>query len=198
MQARAIETRYKGYRFRSRLEARWAVFFDNLGVDWEYETEGYNLGDAGWYLPDFYLPNIKDGLWVEIKAVKPTPQEDAKLLALVDATGKCGTFRVGEPMINVQLGEFNHLNNKHIDGSYHADNAAMNLPNGGWDAPYIFCLCNHCGKIGFEFDGRGDRVCSAIDHSSHHGDKGYSGDHPRILAAAYAARAARFEHGSRT
>ena len=26
-----IETAYKGYRFRSRLEARWAVFFDAIG-----------------------------------------------------------------------------------------------------------------------------------------------------------------------
>lgn len=50
---KAIETRYKGYRFRSRLEARWAVFFDALGIKWEYEPEGYDLGEAGWYLPDF-------------------------------------------------------------------------------------------------------------------------------------------------
>ncbi len=61
----AIETRYKGYRFRSRLEARWAVFFDTLGIAWEYEKEGYDLGEAGWYLPDFWLPNLK--CWVEIK-----------------------------------------------------------------------------------------------------------------------------------
>ncbi|MCB6994492.1 hypothetical protein LI177_13475 [bacterium 210820-DFI.6.37] len=27
-QLKAIQTEYKGYRFRSRLEARWAVFFD--------------------------------------------------------------------------------------------------------------------------------------------------------------------------
>lgn len=27
---KAIDTVYKGYRFRSRLEARWAVFFDAL------------------------------------------------------------------------------------------------------------------------------------------------------------------------
>src|SRR5262245_3495425 len=32
-----IETIYRGYRFRSRLEARWAVFFQTLGVPWEYE-----------------------------------------------------------------------------------------------------------------------------------------------------------------
>ena len=52
MHARAIETRYKGYRFRSRLEARWAVFFDALGLKWEYESEGFEL-PSGRYLPDF-------------------------------------------------------------------------------------------------------------------------------------------------
>lgn len=34
-----IETIYNGYRFRSRLEARWAVFFDALGVEYQYEPE---------------------------------------------------------------------------------------------------------------------------------------------------------------
>ena len=40
-QIKAIETMYKGYHFRSRLEARWAVFFDTLGIPWKYENEGY-------------------------------------------------------------------------------------------------------------------------------------------------------------
>jgi len=65
-----IQTSYKGYLFRSRLEARWAVFFDTLGIKWEYEKEGYDLGDAGRYLPDFWLPGFhfkETGLWVEIK-----------------------------------------------------------------------------------------------------------------------------------
>ena len=39
-----IETVYKGFKFRSRLEARWAVFFDACGVRWEYEPEGYIKG----------------------------------------------------------------------------------------------------------------------------------------------------------
>lgn len=55
MSAKAIETHYKGYRFRSRLEARWAVFFDSLGVNWEYEVEGFSLPDKTMYLPDFKL-----------------------------------------------------------------------------------------------------------------------------------------------
>lgn len=65
MNIKPIETQYKGYRFRSRLEARWAVFFDTLGLNWEYEPEGYDLGPAGYYLPDFYLRD--KGLFVEIK-----------------------------------------------------------------------------------------------------------------------------------
>jgi len=47
---KAIQTEYRGYLFRSRLEARWAVFFDACGVDWEYEPEGYDLGSGGYYL----------------------------------------------------------------------------------------------------------------------------------------------------
>lgn len=56
---KAIETYYKGYRFRSRLEARWAVFFDAAGIKWEYEPEGFVMSDGTNYLPDFYLPESK-------------------------------------------------------------------------------------------------------------------------------------------
>jgi hypothetical protein len=33
---RPIETEYAGCRFRSRLEARWAVVLDAAGMNWEY------------------------------------------------------------------------------------------------------------------------------------------------------------------
>ena len=52
---RPIETIYNGYRFRSRLEARWAVFFDALGIQYEYEPEGFKLSDGTMYLPDFRI-----------------------------------------------------------------------------------------------------------------------------------------------
>lgn len=64
----AIQTSYRGYRFRSRLEARWAVFFDYLKSSWEYEKEGVLL-PCGPYLPDFWFPD-PDGvgpIWVETK-----------------------------------------------------------------------------------------------------------------------------------
>lgn len=60
-----IETFYNGYRFRSRLEARWAVFFDAACLEYEYEPEGYTLANGEKYLPDFYLP--KFDLFVEVK-----------------------------------------------------------------------------------------------------------------------------------
>jgi hypothetical protein len=81
---KAIETRYRGCRFRSRLEARWAVFLDALGVRWVYEREGYDLGAAGWYLPDFWLPAMN--CWLEVKPEPPSPGGRAKMLALAAAT----------------------------------------------------------------------------------------------------------------
>lgn len=74
---KAIETEYKGYKFRSRLEARWAVFFDEARIPYEYEPEGYEL-PIGLYLPDFYLPWFR--LYVEIK-----PNEDSA----IDKGDKC-------------------------------------------------------------------------------------------------------------
>lgn len=72
MVIKAIETRYKGYRFRSRLEARWAVFLDALNEEWQYEPEGYDL-PSGRYLPDFWLPRMD--LWLEIKGIEPNERE---------------------------------------------------------------------------------------------------------------------------
>lgn len=50
---KAKPTVYKGIRFRSKLEARWAVFFDALGVTWEYEPAIESV--KGEYVPDFLM-----------------------------------------------------------------------------------------------------------------------------------------------
>lgn len=85
-----IETCYRGYRFRSRLEARWAVVFDTLGWHWEYEPEGFDL-PAGKYLPDFLVYSKGGKGWWEIKparAVRPTrPVLDPRWVDLVRVTG---------------------------------------------------------------------------------------------------------------
>lgn len=73
MAIKAIETRYKGYRFRSRLEARWAVFFDALHMQWDYEKEGFDVNGT-WYLPDFWLADLD--CFAEVKPVPFTPKEE--------------------------------------------------------------------------------------------------------------------------
>lgn len=65
MTIKSIETHYAGCRFRSRLEARWAVFFDFAEIPWEYEPEGFELQDGRRYLPDFRLTDC--GTWIEVK-----------------------------------------------------------------------------------------------------------------------------------
>jgi len=88
----AIETRYKGCHFRSRLEARWAVGFDAMRYQWHYEPEGYDLGEHGLYLPDFYLPAVEGGIFVEVKGDSRDwdmcRKAEAKLVALSRVTGK--------------------------------------------------------------------------------------------------------------
>ena len=72
---KAKETYYDGYRFRSRLEARWAVFFNNIGLEYEYEMEGFDMEECS-YLPDFYIPSIDR--WFEIKGQPLTVSEIQK------------------------------------------------------------------------------------------------------------------------
>jgi hypothetical protein len=91
---KAIDTIYRGHRFRSRLEARWAVFFDWAEVPWEYEKEGYVINGVP-YLPDFWLP--RNNLWMEIKATQPTQREMDLVRELSDLTGSCGSIFYGTP-----------------------------------------------------------------------------------------------------
>ena len=77
MNIKPIETIYKGYRFRSRLEARWAVFFDALGIEYEYEPEGYEFDDGTRYLPDFKIRSYP--IFVEIKPIEPDKEYRKRL-----------------------------------------------------------------------------------------------------------------------
>ena len=88
----AIPTYYKGTEFRSRTEARWAVFLDELGIEWQFEAEGYDLLH-GYYLPDFWLPQIDAFL-----EVKPGSEfDDSRICDLVAMTGKNLYLTFGAP-----------------------------------------------------------------------------------------------------
>ena len=57
-----IPTTYKGVRFRSILEAKWAMYFDALGHEWAYEP--FELGN---WIPDFGLTTFTGACLAECK-----------------------------------------------------------------------------------------------------------------------------------
>ena len=194
---KVIETIYNGYRFRSRLEARWAVFFDALGVEYQYEPEGYELGDGIRYLPDFWLP--KQNCWIEIKGEEPTPEEFNKGHRLAVLTEKnlyilSGGIRLPHEMYQYEghylcLGVWG-WENKYDENGDLSDETKESLrrsisysDNGQW-----WCECPHCHKIGIEYEGRAARLCKCSE-----GDRTHNADSPRLISAYIAARQARFE-----
>lgn len=88
---RSVPVRYANVTFRSKLEARWALFFDLLGVPWEYEPQGFVIevrklsviGNGSYvrgsfaYLPDFRITYDGEGdyWWLEVKGRPPTKHE---------------------------------------------------------------------------------------------------------------------------
>jgi hypothetical protein len=102
---KAIPTRYAGCHFRSRLEARWAVFFDSLGIAWEYEPQGFELVRGERYLPDFWLPLIE--VWLEVKG---------------------GFSSIG---VMQEVGPGEHVGPL-LDAKWRAFHEAVNGPNGGY------------------------------------------------------------------
>jgi len=84
-------TRYKNIEFRSRTEARWAVFFDGLGINYEYEKELLKLSDGKRYLPDFFLPQFNAYLEVKPNSDSIVTEESIKSRQLAHDLGKTST-----------------------------------------------------------------------------------------------------------
>lgn len=175
----AIETQYAGCRFRSRAEARWAVFFDALKVPWEYEPQGFEL-PSGRYLPDFWLPTIES--WYEVKGATPTSSEMDKAGELADLSGHRVLVAYGAIPHDTDCCGYDFQSHPFGTGA-----RGIRVPE---DFDYAWCACPQCGKFGVEYEARGGRICR---HDRD--DKGYTGDDRRILAAYKLARSARFEFG---
>jgi hypothetical protein len=88
-------TIYNHHKFRSRLEARWAVYFDAIGLEYEYEKEGFILEDGESYLPDFWFPQVN--MWAEVKPKEFTRAELKKVWYLVRGSQKECILLEGQP-----------------------------------------------------------------------------------------------------
>lgn len=111
-QLRPIDTAYNGYLFRSRLEARWAIFFDALRIPYRYELEGFTRNGIN-YLPDFWFPNglkllgeegMRSDVWGEVKpSANLSDEERAKIVQLVENTDYTLLLFAGDPWPNAVL-----------------------------------------------------------------------------------------------
>ena len=175
-----IETHYKGYRFRSRLEARWAIFFDTLGIKYEYEPEGYQLSDGTLYLPDFYLPESKQ--FFEVKGVM-TDKDMHKVKQFIQDSGRPCTIGYSDFT-------FETCENNWDEGFYLTDKERSNLVR--------CCYCKKWFFVGIE-GYYGCQCCGGADGNNHlwwaaEGHLGFLTD-PVVEDAILTAKQARFEHG---
>lgn len=176
-----IETHYKGYRFRSRLEARWAVFFDAIGIRYLYEPEGFRLSDGTLYLPDFYLPESK--AFFEVKGVMNEIDMHKIEQFIKDSKRPC--------IIGYDDFTFNSC-----DALWEDDYALTDKSSS------VLVRCRECGKMYFS-GMQGSYVCQCCGayDGDHYFEVQCSGDHSfyftelKVKNAIDAARQARFEHG---
>lgn len=183
-----IQTYYHGHHFRSRIEARWAVFYDALKVPWAYEMEGFELGAGVRYLPDFWLP--EQDCWVEIKGASPKVDEEHKASLLAEATGKRVLIFYGS--IPYDIGN---------DGPHDTVSAFLFAPRLCGDNCYAWCECPVCGGFAIEYEARSGRMpCRRRGgkcETGRYSDKGRNGDSPALLRAYQAARHCRFDNSDR-
>jgi hypothetical protein len=122
--SKAIETAYNGILFRSRTEARIALFLDLMGIEWSYEPEGFDV-NGQWYLPDFYLP-LYDAFW-EVKAFDSQLDKKTRdlLVSLSSQIQKPLILSIGTPRLGLEefdgrrkLRQYNGFALKIIAGQY--------------------------------------------------------------------------------
>lgn len=70
----SIPTEYRGFMFRSRFEADFALALDEWDVTWEYEAKSFLLSNGQHYWPDFWLPLV--GAWVELRGYRSAASEE--------------------------------------------------------------------------------------------------------------------------
>jgi hypothetical protein len=171
---KAIETLYGGRRYRSRVEAKWNIFLEALGIDNRYEEEGYTF-DGMCYLPDFWLPNHQ--CWIEIKGEEPSADELEKA---------CLLSLYKEKPVYIFFGETWLPNQQKHEGAYCCS-------NGKAEKGYFWYECLTCKAIGLG-SSQNSSCFSCQCSLALSPTNNYSNSSNRLLEAYTLARQARFEY----
>jgi hypothetical protein len=182
MPLKAIQTHYRGRRFRSRTEARWAVFFDELKLRWAYEDEGYVLPETGCYLPDFKLTLPDDEtIYCEVNHDDADDFDDRELAKLREFANesRCKVLLLtGSPDQRAYNQLVPNSRPNSLTLAFFRDCEPYVVTADGYWAQALQFDCSN-GRSRFDFDERTLRNSFG---------RGY-------VNALYAARAARFEYG---
>lgn len=96
--ANALPTEYHGVTYRSQTEARWAVFFNALGVQFSYEPETISLSSGAKYLPDFFIKDFNAYFEVKPSSEEIVTEEATKSRCLAhDRPGQRVWLAMGGP-----------------------------------------------------------------------------------------------------
>lgn len=192
-----LETRYAGCRFRSRLEARWAVLFNALRIRWEYEPQGFQT-EAGPYLPDFRLYGLggdgfgKPYLWFEVKPDVGDRAADPRWLAVAVDAPLIVAYGMPRPDDDLIWGSSSSNGWMELYDTYVVED---DVASGGWDNGRAFGVCRSCGRLGITFEGISERICWHPSDASESFPLKSRVDEKALLNAYAAAHSARFEHG---
>jgi hypothetical protein len=161
----AIPTNYRGTKFRSRLEARWAATFDSLGWYWEYEPAGVDFGEGVRYLCDFWLP--AQHCWFEVKG--PVNDRLDKTNQLRKASPERDLVVIGRPAGPGELANWHGVDTNNI-GIFtcrlcHQSCFLFPLKQRESRKPFADWRCRNCGAIS-EGDNLSIDPCSRIDSAS--------------------------------
>lgn len=157
----AIPTEYRGIKYRSRLEARWASFFDHIG--WKHTYEPLD-GDG--YIPDFLIHGERP-LLVEVKPAVFLEDYQAPLEKI--QSGLRGHWR--SDILVVGVSPFAGLDdswsacNLGLLGEFFAAEPVVN-PEDCWDfAPAPWMTCGACDRqvVHHDYDSYAGRPCGHHD-----------------------------------
>jgi len=157
---RAIETWHNGRLYRSRTEARWAVFFEALAEPFLYEPEGFVLSpledSQQWsahldthedlfYIPDFWLPRAQQ--YIEIKPYSETWGFDD---VTTEKARRLAYHASSQVVIVCGVPRWRDLYEQPRGDGYLAY-----IPS---DDNYYWCECHGCQAVGLQYEGRTNRM----------------------------------------
>lgn len=121
---RKMKTNYKGYIFDTSVEARWAIFFDECHVEWEYKSEIFDIGNGEFFQPTFVLHGVAgrspEKLYVEVNVDIKEP-DAKKIRAFADAGNPVlivGKVPDGETIDDIDLFVTDSAYESHFNVSY--------------------------------------------------------------------------------